>query len=41
MRRLIGDQDNIGTNLLRYIEAFSPEVNDIFERFALPSRSTG
>ncbi|WP_254695158.1 class I SAM-dependent DNA methyltransferase [Leisingera sp. NJS201] len=31
--RIIGDQDNIDTNLMTYIEAFSPEVRDIFERF--------
>ncbi|QGX99732.1 SAM-dependent DNA methyltransferase [Roseovarius faecimaris] len=34
MRRLIGDQDNIGPNLLSYVESFSPEVRDIFDRFA-------
>jgi len=31
--RLVGDQDNIGTNLLSYIQGFSPEVRDIFEQF--------
>lgn len=31
--RIIGDQDNIDVNLMTYIEAFSPEVRDIFERF--------
>jgi type I restriction enzyme M protein len=31
--KLIGDQDNIGTNLLSYIQGFSPEVRDIFEQF--------
>lgn len=30
---LIGDQDNIAQNLYTYIQAFSPEVRDIFERF--------
>ena len=30
---LIGDQDNISQNLYSYIQAFSPEVRDIFERF--------
>lgn len=34
MRRLIGDQDNIGPNLMSYVEGFSPEVKDIFDRFA-------
>lgn len=31
--KLTGDQDNIGTNLLSYIQGFSPEVRDIFEQF--------
>jgi type I restriction enzyme M protein len=30
---LIGDQDNIAQNLYTYIQAFSLEVRDIFERF--------
>lgn len=33
MRRLMGDQDNIAQNLFAYIQAFSPNVRDIFERF--------
>ncbi|MGV8865064.1 MAG: type I restriction-modification system subunit M [Pseudomonas sp.] len=33
MKRLIGDQDNIAQNLYAYVQAFSPEVRDIFERF--------
>lgn len=33
LARLIGDQDNIGTNLLSYIQGFSPEVRDIFDQF--------
>ncbi len=33
MRKLIGDQDNIAPNLFAYIQAFSPDVRDIFERF--------
>lgn len=33
MRRLAGDQDNIGPNLLSYVEGFSPEVKDVFDRF--------
>lgn len=31
--KIIGDQDNIDVNLMSYIEAFSPEVRDIFDRF--------
>lgn len=31
--KLVGDQDNIATNLLSYIQGFSPEVRDIFEQF--------
>jgi type I restriction enzyme M protein len=31
--KLIGDQDNIGTNLLSYIQGFSHEVRDIFDQF--------
>ncbi|MAC59782.1 MAG: restriction endonuclease subunit M [Novosphingobium sp.] len=33
LAKLIGDQDNIATNLLAYIQGFSPEVRDIFEQF--------
>ncbi|MGO8448712.1 N-6 DNA methylase [Rhizobium ruizarguesonis] len=33
MKRLINDQDNIGQNLHFYIQGFSKEVRDIFERF--------
>jgi type I restriction enzyme M protein len=33
MRKLMGDQDNIGQNLFAYIQGFSPDVRDIFERF--------
>jgi len=33
MKKLMGDQDNIGENLRSYIQAFTPEVRDIFERF--------
>lgn len=33
LKRLIGDQDNIALNLRRYVQAFSPEVRDIFEHF--------
>jgi len=30
---LLGDQDHIRQNLYAYVQAFSPEVRDIFERF--------
>ena len=33
LTKLMGDQDNIGPNLLSYIEGFSPAVRDIFEQF--------
>ncbi|WP_298165312.1 class I SAM-dependent DNA methyltransferase [Novosphingobium sp.] len=33
LAKLIGDQDNIGTNLLSYVQGFSPEVRDIFDQF--------
>ncbi len=33
MKKLMGDQDHIGENLYVYIQAFSPAVRDIFERF--------
>jgi type I restriction enzyme M protein len=33
MRKLMGDQDNIGQNLYAYIQGFSASVRDIFERF--------
>jgi type I restriction enzyme M protein len=33
LKTLMGDQDNIGENLRKYIVAFSPPVRDIFERF--------
>lgn len=35
MKTLMGDQDHIGQNLYAYIQAFSPSVRDIFERFDL------
>jgi type I restriction enzyme M protein len=31
--KLLGDQDHIRKNLYSYVEAFSPAVRDIFERF--------
>ena len=33
MAKLIGDADNIAQNLYAYVQAFSPAVRDIFERF--------
>ena len=33
LKRLVGDQDHIGENLRAYLQAFSPAVRDIFERF--------
>jgi type I restriction enzyme M protein len=33
LAKLMGDQDNIRANLVRYVEAFSPAVRDIFEEF--------
>jgi len=33
MKRLMGDQDHIASNLESYIQGFSPDVRDIFERF--------
>lgn len=33
MSKLVGDADHISQNLYAYIQAFSPEVRDIFERF--------
>ncbi len=33
IKKLMGDQDNIAANLYSYIQAFSPDVRDIFERF--------
>lgn len=33
LKTLLGDQDNIAANLYSYVQAFSPDVRDIFERF--------
>ena len=33
LKKLMGDQDNIGENLRAYMQAFSPTVRDIFESF--------
>ncbi len=33
LKRVMGDQDHIAENLRAYLQAFSPTVRDIFERF--------
>ncbi|MBP6830766.1 MAG: SAM-dependent DNA methyltransferase [Deltaproteobacteria bacterium] len=33
LKKLVGDQDHVGENLRAYLQAFSPAVRDIFERF--------
>ncbi|RKG60823.1 SAM-dependent DNA methyltransferase [Corallococcus sp. AB011P] len=33
LKKLMGDQHNIGENLRAYVQGFSPSVRDIFERF--------
>lgn len=33
LKAVVGDQDNLRENLLAYVEAFSPAVRDIFQRF--------
>jgi type I restriction enzyme M protein len=38
MKKLMGDQDHIRENLFAYIQAFSPAVRDIFERFEFYSQ---
>lgn len=38
LKTLMGDQDNIATNLRAYLNAFSPEVRDIFERFEIDAQ---
>ena len=40
LKKLMGDQDNIGENLRSYMQAFSPAVRDIFESFDFQPRST-
>lgn len=35
MKKLMGDPDHIRDNLYSYIQAFSPAVRDIFDRFEL------
>ncbi|WP_215751627.1 class I SAM-dependent DNA methyltransferase [Gluconobacter sp. P5E10] len=38
LEKLLGDQDHIRQNLHAYIQAFSPEARDIFERFDFASQ---
>ncbi|ODT98502.1 MAG: restriction endonuclease subunit M [Rhodospirillales bacterium SCN 65-16] len=33
MKKLMGDQDHIRENLFSYVQAFAPQVRDLFERF--------
>lgn len=33
LKKLLGDPDNIGANLTSYVQAFSPDVRDIFDHF--------
>ena len=33
LKKLLGDQDHIGEHLRAYLQAFSPAVRDLFERF--------
>jgi len=33
IKKLMGDQDNIAENMFSYVQAFSPDVRDIFECF--------
>jgi type I restriction enzyme M protein len=33
LKKLMGDQDHLATNLAAYIQGFSPAVRDVFERF--------
>ena len=33
LKKLLGDPGNVGPNLMSYLQGFSPEVRDIFERF--------
>jgi type I restriction enzyme M protein len=38
LRKLVGDQDHISQNLYAYVQAFSPAVRDIFERFSFSTQ---
>jgi type I restriction enzyme M protein len=38
LRKLMGDQDHISQNIYAYVQAFSPAVRDIFERFSFSTQ---
>jgi type I restriction enzyme M protein len=38
LRKLMSDQDHISQNLYTYVQAFSPPVRDIFERFSFSTQ---
>ncbi len=38
LKKLMGDPDNVGVNLRKYLEGFSPAVRDIFEHFEFHSQ---
>jgi len=38
LKAVVGDQDNIAINLSTYLHSFSPNVKDIFDRFAFQSQ---
>ena len=38
LAKLAGDPANLRPNLLNYVEGFSPNVRDIFERYAFPTQ---
>lgn len=40
LKKLVGDADHIRENLYSYLQAFSPEVRDLFERFEFTPRSS-
>ena len=39
MKKLMGDQDNIAANLFSYVQGFSDDMRDIFERFEFGAQS--
>lgn len=38
LKAIAGDADNVAGNLLSYLNAFSPNVADIFQRFEMPAQ---
>ncbi|MGF6427329.1 type I restriction-modification system subunit M [Bradyrhizobium elkanii] len=38
LRKLMGDQDHVSQNLYAYVQAFSPAVRDIFDRFSFSTQ---